>query len=127
MYIGIQYNKDFYLLHYLHKSGCCEVSESTIEIHVFTSNIFFGIYVGLQKGRLFSGFIKVNFNLLLSRLLGGRLLGSRLLCCLGLLGGFGLLSSSWHTGEFPMGVGHRVENGWGLTKVAVVLLNGLIW
>ena len=32
-----------------------------------------------------------------------------------------------HTGEFPMGVGHRVENGWGLTKVAVVLLNGLIW
>ena len=33
----------------------------------------------------------------------------------------------FHTGEFPMGVGHRVENGWGLTKVAVVLLNGLIW
>ena len=32
-----------------------------------------------------------------------------------------------HTGEFPMGVGHRVENGWGLTKVAVVLLIGLIW
>ena len=32
-----------------------------------------------------------------------------------------------HTGEFPKGVGHRVENGWGLTKVAVVLLNGLIW
>ena len=32
-----------------------------------------------------------------------------------------------HNGEFPMGVGHRVENGWGLTKVAVVLLNGLIW
>ena len=32
-----------------------------------------------------------------------------------------------HTGEFPMGVGHRVENGWGLTKVAVVLLNGLLW
>ena len=29
--------------------------------------------------------------------------------------------------QFPMGVGHRVENGWGLTKVAVVLLNGLIW
>ena len=27
-----------------------------------------------------------------------------------------------HTGEFPRGVGHRVENGWGLTKVAVVLL-----
>ena len=23
-------------------------------------------------------------------------------------------------GEFPRGVGHRVENGWGLTKVAVV-------
>ena len=23
-----------------------------------------------------------------------------------------------HTGEFPRGVGHRVENGWGLTKVA---------
>ena len=32
-----------------------------------------------------------------------------------------------HTGEFPKGVGHRVENGWGLTKVAVVLLIGLIW
>ena len=32
-----------------------------------------------------------------------------------------------HTGDFPRGVGHRVENGWGLTKVAVVLLNGLIW
>ena len=32
-----------------------------------------------------------------------------------------------HTGEFPRGVGHRVENGWGLTKVAVVLLNDLIW
>ena len=32
-----------------------------------------------------------------------------------------------HTGEFPMGVGHRVENEWDLTKVAVVLLNGLIW
>ena len=32
-----------------------------------------------------------------------------------------------HTGKFPMGVGHRVENGLGLTKVAVVLLNGLIW
>ena len=35
--------------------------------------------------------------------------------------------STSHTGEFPKGVGHRVENGWGLTKVAVVLLNGLIW
>ena len=33
----------------------------------------------------------------------------------------------FHTGEFPRGVGHRVENGWGLTKVAVVLLYGLIW
>ena len=32
-----------------------------------------------------------------------------------------------HTGDFPRGVGHRVENGRGLTKVAVVLLNGLIW
>ena len=32
-----------------------------------------------------------------------------------------------HTGDFPRGVGHRVENGWGLTKVAVVLLNDLIW
>ena len=31
------------------------------------------------------------------------------------------------TGEFPKGVGHRVENGWGLTKVAVVLLNGVLW
>ena len=36
-------------------------------------------------------------------------------------------SNILHTGEFPKGVGHRVENGWGLTKVAVVLLNGLIW
>ena len=33
----------------------------------------------------------------------------------------------YHTGDFPRGVGHRVENGRGLTKVAVVLLNGLIW
>ena len=32
-----------------------------------------------------------------------------------------------HTGDFPRGVGHRVENRWGLTKVAVVLLNDLIW
>ena len=32
-----------------------------------------------------------------------------------------------HTGDFPRGVGHRVENGCVLTKVAVVLLNGLIW
>ena len=32
-----------------------------------------------------------------------------------------------HTGDFPMGVGQRVENGWGLTKVTVVLLNDLIW
>ena len=32
-----------------------------------------------------------------------------------------------HTGDFPRGVGHRVENGWGLTKVAVVLVNDLIW
>ena len=38
-----------------------------------------------------------------------------------------ILNGGPHTGEFPMGVGHRVENGWGLTKVAVVLLNGLIW
>ena len=28
---------------------------------------------------------------------------------------------------FPTGVVHRVGNGWGLTKVAVVLLNGLLW
>ena len=41
--------------------------------------------------------------------------------------GLGRLSLLVHTGEFPMGVGHRVINGWGLTKVAVVLLNGLIW
>ena len=40
---------------------------------------------------------------------------------------FSGLEGSLHTGEFPKGVGHRVENGWGLTKVAVVLLNGLIW
>ena len=28
---------------------------------------------------------------------------------------------------FLGGVVHRVENGWGLTKVAAVLLNGLLW
>ena len=38
-----------------------------------------------------------------------------------------MCSLSTHTGDFPRGVGHRVENGRGLTKVAVVLLNGLIW
>ena len=32
-----------------------------------------------------------------------------------------------HTHIFPKGVVHRVEIGWGLTKVAVVLLNGLLW
>ena len=32
-----------------------------------------------------------------------------------------------HSIIFPSGVVHRVENGWGLTKVAVVLLNGLLW
>ena len=32
-----------------------------------------------------------------------------------------------HTHIFPKGVVHRVENGWGLTKVAAVLLNALIW
>ena len=32
-----------------------------------------------------------------------------------------------HSVIFPWGVVHRVEIGWGLTKVAVVLLNGLIW
>ena len=32
-----------------------------------------------------------------------------------------------HSVIFPRGVVHRVGNGWGLTKVAVVLLNGLIW
>ena len=37
------------------------------------------------------------------------------------------LPCCFHTGDFPRGVGHRVENGRGLTKVAVVLLNGLIW
>ena len=39
----------------------------------------------------------------------------------------GMSVAEEHTSEFPRGVGHRVENGWGLTKVAVVLLNGLIW
>ena len=34
---------------------------------------------------------------------------------------------SLHSIIFPTGVVHRVENGWCLTKVAVVLLNGLIW
>ena len=33
----------------------------------------------------------------------------------------------FHSVNFPRGVVHRVENGWGLTKVAAVLLNGLIW
>ena len=32
-----------------------------------------------------------------------------------------------HSVNFPRGVVHRVEKGWGLTNVAVVLLNGLIW
>ena len=32
-----------------------------------------------------------------------------------------------HSVIFPRGVVHRVENGWGLTKVAAVLLNGLLW
>ena len=32
-----------------------------------------------------------------------------------------------HSVIFPRGVVHRVENGWGLTKVAAVLLNALIW
>ena len=32
-----------------------------------------------------------------------------------------------HTNIIPKGMVHRVENGWGLTKVAVVLLNGLLW
>ena len=35
--------------------------------------------------------------------------------------------SNFHTNIFPRGVVHRVEIGWGLTKVAVVLLNGLTW
>ena len=34
--------------------------------------------------------------------------------------------SAAHSVIFPRGVVHRVENRWGLTKVAVVLLNGLI-
>ena len=33
----------------------------------------------------------------------------------------------YHTHIFSRGVVHRVENGWGLTKVAAVLLNGLLW
>ena len=39
----------------------------------------------------------------------------------------GVVETGWHTGDFPRRVGHRVENGRGLTKVAVVLLNGVIW
>ena len=35
--------------------------------------------------------------------------------------------SCCHSVIFPRGVVHRVENGWGLTKVAAVLLNGLLW
>ena len=42
-----------------------------------------------------------------------------------------LCSTDWkcqyHSVIFPRGVVHRVENGWGLTKVAAVLLNGLLW
>ena len=41
--------------------------------------------------------------------------------------GFLFIVQEIHTGDFPRGVGHRVENGWVHTKVAVVLLNGLIW
>ena len=37
-----------------------------------------------------------------------------------------MFHGAMHTNIFPKGVVHRVENGWGLTKVAVVLLNGLI-
>ena len=32
-----------------------------------------------------------------------------------------------HSVIFPRGLVHRVENRWGLTKVAAVLLNGLLW
>ena len=37
------------------------------------------------------------------------------------------ISLNSHSINFPRGVVHRVENGWGLTKVAAVLLNGLLW
>ena len=37
------------------------------------------------------------------------------------------LDENKHSVIFPRGVVHRVENGWGLTKVAAVLLNGLLW
>ena len=42
---------------------------------------------------------------------------------------FTITEKAWigHSINFPRGVVHRVENGWGLTKVAVVLLNGLLW
>ena len=39
----------------------------------------------------------------------------------------GVNATNDHSVIFPTGVVHRVENGWGLTKVAVVLLNGLLW
>ena len=38
-----------------------------------------------------------------------------------------VMSILGHSVIFPRGVVHRVENRWGLTKVAVVLLNGLLW
>ena len=38
-----------------------------------------------------------------------------------------LVANIFHSVIFPTGVVHRVENGWGLTKVAAVLLNGLLW
>ena len=41
--------------------------------------------------------------------------------------GVGLTCMDQHSVNFPRGVVHRVEKGWGLTNVAVVLLNGLIW
>ena len=37
-----------------------------------------------------------------------------------------MLTNCLHSVIFPRGVVHRVGNGWGLTKVAAVLLNGLL-
>ena len=39
----------------------------------------------------------------------------------------GVIFTRRHSVIFPRGLVHRVENRWGLTKVAVVLLIGLIW
>ena len=63
----------------------------------------------------------------LHELLGGGRAGPRVGAGGRRVRALGVVLCSAHTGEFPRGVGHKVENGWGLTIVAVVLLNGLLW